>query len=286
MPALQRARRRFGPRQPHDPCRAGRGHLRGERVEDLDDARAPRPVRDPPRPHRPARRAAPRHLLLPLPDGPRGDHDTAGRRHDRALVLRGVLRGRPSARRPPRRRGERRLAPRARHPRQRAACPCRAAARCGAPGRPPATSWPSSGPAEASATRSHASASRPSTWKARCCASSSCGRWARGWPAVRPVRTASVQKVLSDQHGQHVMGLAKDLSGTDGMLAGSGPPGGLAPAERTDRDQLAADLVPGVEPVWHYGFLFSPALTIGGGTWRCSATSSAGTRPRPLPREP
>ncbi len=50
---------------------------------------------------------------------------------------------------------------------------------------------------------------------------------------------ASVQKVLSDQHGQHVMGLAKDLSGTDGMLAGSGPPGGLAPrAERTDRDQL------------------------------------------------
>ena len=26
-------------------------------------------------------------------------------------------------------------------------------------------------------------------------------------------------------------------------------------------------LMPGVAPVWHYGYLFAPALTIGGGTW-------------------
>lgn len=25
--------------------------------------------------------------------------------------------------------------------------------------------------------------------------------------------------------------------------------------------------MPDVDPIWYYGFLFSPALTIGGGTW-------------------
>jgi alkylation response protein AidB-like acyl-CoA dehydrogenase len=51
---------------------------------------------------------------------------------------------------------------------------------------------------------------------------------------------ASVRKALADDHGQHVMGLAKDLAGAHGMLAD--------------------------DAMWHYGFLFSPALTIGGGT--------------------
>ena len=66
----------------------------------------------------------------------------------------------------------------------------------------------------------------------------------RGEP---PGPEASVRKALSDEHGQHVMALAKDLCGTGGMLTGAGP--------------LCGD--PGV---WHYGFLFAPALTIGGGT--------------------
>ena len=46
---------------------------------------------------------------------------------------------------------------------------------------------------------------------------------------------------------QALMGLAKDLAGASGMLNGTGPsevPGGM----------------------WHYGFLFAPALTVGGGT--------------------
>jgi alkylation response protein AidB-like acyl-CoA dehydrogenase len=62
-----------------------------------------------------------------------------------------------------------------------------------------------------------------------------------------PGPEASVRKVLADEHGQRIMGLAKDLAGPAGMLDGTGPMG--APAD-----------------LWSYGYLFSPALTIGGGT--------------------
>ena len=62
-----------------------------------------------------------------------------------------------------------------------------------------------------------------------------------------PGPEASVRKALADDHGQRVMELAKDLTGTSGMLTSSGPMGGDA-------------------GMWHYGYLFSRALTIGGGT--------------------
>ena len=62
-----------------------------------------------------------------------------------------------------------------------------------------------------------------------------------------PGAEASIRKILADEHGQRIMGLAKDLAGAGGMLATAGPLG-------TD---------PGV---WHHGFLFAPALTVGGGT--------------------
>ena len=62
-----------------------------------------------------------------------------------------------------------------------------------------------------------------------------------------PGAEASVRKALADEHGQHIMGLAKDLTGAAGMLAGPGPFGSK-------------------DPMWHYGFLFSTALTVGGGT--------------------
>jgi alkylation response protein AidB-like acyl-CoA dehydrogenase len=61
---------------------------------------------------------------------------------------------------------------------------------------------------------------------------------------------ASVRKALADDHGQEVMGLAHRLAGTAGMIAGKGP-GGF---NGTDGDS------------WYYGFLYSQALTIGGGT--------------------
>jgi alkylation response protein AidB-like acyl-CoA dehydrogenase len=63
----------------------------------------------------------------------------------------------------------------------------------------------------------------------------------------QPGPEASVRKAMADEHGQHIMGLAKDLAGTAGMLADAGPLG--APAGE-----------------WASGFLFAPALTIGGGT--------------------
>jgi alkylation response protein AidB-like acyl-CoA dehydrogenase len=54
-----------------------------------------------------------------------------------------------------------------------------------------------------------------------------------------PGPEASVRKALADEHGQHIMGLAKDLGGAAGML---------------QKDE------------WDFGYLFAPALTIGGGT--------------------
>jgi alkylation response protein AidB-like acyl-CoA dehydrogenase len=62
-----------------------------------------------------------------------------------------------------------------------------------------------------------------------------------------PGAEASIRKILADEHGQAIMGLAKDLAGPGGMLSDGGPLGG------------APDM-------WNYGFLFSPALTVGGGT--------------------
>jgi alkylation response protein AidB-like acyl-CoA dehydrogenase len=63
----------------------------------------------------------------------------------------------------------------------------------------------------------------------------------------RPGPEASLRKALSDPHGQKTFILSKDLAGAQGMLLESGP--------------LGAD------PMWwSRGFLFAPALTIGGGT--------------------
>ena len=62
----------------------------------------------------------------------------------------------------------------------------------------------------------------------------------------KPGPDASLRKALKDPHGKVVFGLAKDLMGAEGML-----------------DVAAAD--PQWAP-WASGFLFSPALTVGGGT--------------------
>jgi alkylation response protein AidB-like acyl-CoA dehydrogenase len=82
---------------------------------------------------------------------------------------------------------------------------------------------------------------------------------------------ASIQKIMGDEHGQHVMALAKSLAGADGMIIGSGPSGELAPRARTGPTEVnfsqETSAYPDVDPVWHYGYLFAPALTIGGGTF-------------------
>ena len=58
-----------------------------------------------------------------------------------------------------------------------------------------------------------------------------------------PGPDASLRKALNDPHGKRVFNLAKDLLGARGMLAS-----------------------PEGYDVWSHGFLFSPALTVGGGT--------------------
>jgi alkylation response protein AidB-like acyl-CoA dehydrogenase len=77
---------------------------------------------------------------------------------------------------------------------------------------------------------------------------------------------ASVRKALADEHGQHVTALAKDRRGAGGMLGVQ------------DREAEAAD-------VWHWGYLFSRALTIGGGTSEVQR-DIIGEHLLGLPREP
>jgi alkylation response protein AidB-like acyl-CoA dehydrogenase len=77
---------------------------------------------------------------------------------------------------------------------------------------------------------------------------------------------SSVAKALSDPHGQHIFRLARELSGADGLLKEVGP--------------LGAD-----PTWWANGFVFSPALTIGGGTSEV-LHNIIGERILGLPREP
>ncbi len=87
-----------------------------------------------------------------------------------------------------------------------------------------------------------------------------------------PGPEASIQKIMADEHGQHVMALAKDLAGANGMLAGSGPVGKLpkamqgGPTENRFAEASTHQFAD-VDPIWHYGYLFHPALTLGGGTF-------------------
>ena len=85
--------------------------------------------------------------------------------------------------------------------------------------------------------------------------------------AAEPGPEASVRKALADRHGQKLFDLAVDLCGADGMLARENPPH-----------------LPGFFP-WVFGFLFSPALTIGGGTAEVQRNIIA-ERVLGLPRDP
>jgi 3-oxochol-4-en-24-oyl-CoA dehydrogenase len=70
-----------------------------------------------------------------------------------------------------------------------------------------------------------------------------------------PGAEASVRKAIADAHGQHVMNVARDVAGPFAMLAGTGPVGGWGPGDAPTGDDT-----------WSQGFLYAPALTIGGGT--------------------
>jgi len=82
-----------------------------------------------------------------------------------------------------------------------------------------------------------------------------------------PGPEASVRKAMADRHGQRLFQRALDLCGANGMLARENP-----------------DILPGLFP-WSVGFLFSPALTIGGGTAEVQRNIIA-ERVLGLPRDP
>ncbi|MGH9049455.1 MAG: acyl-CoA dehydrogenase family protein, partial [Acidimicrobiia bacterium] len=67
----------------------------------------------------------------------------------------------------------------------------------------------------------------------------------------RPGPDASLRKALADPHGQRVFNLSRDLMGAGGMLENG-------PSEDGPSDESWEQ--------WARGFLFSPALTVGGGT--------------------
>jgi alkylation response protein AidB-like acyl-CoA dehydrogenase len=84
---------------------------------------------------------------------------------------------------------------------------------------------------------------------------------------LEPGPEASVRKALADEHGQHVMSMAMELAGTHGLCADRGPYG--------EPDTSG----------WHYGYLYSRALTIGGGTSEVQR-NILGERVLGLPRDP
>ncbi len=81
-----------------------------------------------------------------------------------------------------------------------------------------------------------------------------------------PGPVASIRKALADVHGQRLMGMVKDLQGAGGMLG--------------EQSEHAEETDP-----WNWGFLFSRALTIGGGTNEVQR-NIIGERVLGLPREP
>jgi alkylation response protein AidB-like acyl-CoA dehydrogenase len=82
----------------------------------------------------------------------------------------------------------------------------------------------------------------------------------------QPGPEASIRKLLADEHGQHVMALARDYIGAAGMLAGGD---GATFVPGTDTKSLGPDKPDGglMHAGWYDGFMFSQALTIGGGTF-------------------
>jgi alkylation response protein AidB-like acyl-CoA dehydrogenase len=84
---------------------------------------------------------------------------------------------------------------------------------------------------------------------------------------AQPGPEASIRKLLADEHGQHVMALARDCLGAAGMLKGGEGGGRFVPG--TDTRSLGPGAPVGGlgHPGWYDGYMFSQALTIGGGTW-------------------
>lgn len=87
---------------------------------------------------------------------------------------------------------------------------------------------------------------------------------------TQPGPEASIRKIMADEHGQRVMELARDIIGADAMLIG-------------DDDALVGKNIRSKS--WYSGYMFSRALTIGGGTGEVQR-NILGERVLGLPSEP
>lgn len=86
----------------------------------------------------------------------------------------------------------------------------------------------------------------------------------------QPGPEASIRKIMADEHGQRVMAAARDIIGADAMVIG--PDDAIAGKHIRSRS-------------WYSGYMFSQALTIGGGTTEVQK-NILGERVLGLPAEP
>ncbi|MSO59168.1 MAG: acyl-CoA dehydrogenase [Ilumatobacteraceae bacterium] len=89
----------------------------------------------------------------------------------------------------------------------------------------------------------------------------------------QPGPESSVRKIIADEHGQHAMQLARDLIGAHAMLTGD---------DKTEDFSRSKTLY---SRAWYSGYMFSQALTIGGGTGEVQR-NILGERVLGLPSEP
>ena len=87
---------------------------------------------------------------------------------------------------------------------------------------------------------------------------------------TQPGPEASIRKIMADEHGQRVMEVARDITGADAMVIGPD-------------DSVAGKHIRSKS--WYSGYMFSKALTIGGGTGEVQR-NILGERVLGLPSEP
>ena len=87
---------------------------------------------------------------------------------------------------------------------------------------------------------------------------------------TQPGPEASIRKIMADEHGQTVMELARDITGAQAMVIGQ-------------EDAVAGKSI--TSKSWYSGYMFSKALTIGGGTGEVQR-NILGERVLKLPSEP
>ena len=86
---------------------------------------------------------------------------------------------------------------------------------------------------------------------------------------AQPGPESSIRKIIADEHGQHVMSLARELIGADALLTGV-----ISESKKTLQNHA-----------WYSSYMFSQALTIGGGTGEVQR-NILGERVLGLPHEP